>query len=326
LIDRLFLTAVLLLAAACTAKPIREPSELPPVAIEPTPAAPEREGPPTGPPAALLAPPPRIDEVYVGTGVSIDVDAARLPQRHPAGDITLSFEQTDLREAVRVILGDLMASNYVIDPDVTGTVTLITERPLSQAALRPVLEAVLASQGARLVDYGDFYRITHGGDAGALAGGGIAVAPASLTRGAGFRVFPLGFIAAADMARILEPMLPPGAIARADADRNLLIIAGMPAQLQLAASTVKMFDVDQMVGESIMLTSLERASARTVAAELESIFATGDGTAGAERLIRFVPIDRMNAIMVIAKQPAYLEEARNWIFRLDRIQPTVGAR
>jgi general secretion pathway protein D len=274
----------------------------------------------------VVAPPPRIDEVYVGTGVSIDPGAARLPARRPAGDITLTFEDTDLREVVRVVLGDLLETNYVIDPDVTGTVTLITERPLRKESLRPVLEAVLASHGARLVDHGDFYRVTRSGDRGALAGGGIAVAPASLTRGAGLRVFPLSFIAADDMARVLGPMLPPGAIVHVDAARNLLIVAGIASQLQLAASTVEMFDVDQLIGESVMLTSLEHASARTVAAELESIFAASGKTVGAEGLIRFVPIDRMNAVMVIAKQPAYLEEARNWIFRLDRRRPTVEAQ
>ena len=36
-------------------------------------------------------------------------------------------------------------------------------------------------------------------------------------------------------------------------------------------------------------------------------------------IVRFVPIERLNAILVISAQPAYVERAQTWIERLDRI-------
>lgn len=274
---------------------------------------------PVAEPRAAAAAEPRIDEVYLGAGEAIDREGAKgPPPAAPAGDIVLDFKQADLRDVVRVILGDLLGSNYVVDPDVTGTITLSTERPLQKASLFAVLEAVLATQGATLVNYGDVYRVTRATDPGTLAGGGIAVAPTALAEGAGFRVYPLRFVAAEEMAKVLGPLLPQGAIVYTDTARNLLIIAGTGPQLRLAANTLKIFDVDQMRGRTVMLTSLEKAEARTVTAELESIFATSGKTAGPQGLIQFIPIERLNAVMVIAKQPSYLEEARNWIFRLDR--------
>ncbi len=320
MLARLLPLGLVFLIAACTAAPVREISELSPA---------DRQGADALESVAqqlfdvaetrgAVPEPPRIDEVYLGTNQRIEPEAARPAVAPAVGDTTLEFEQADLRDVVRVILGDLLQSNFVVDPNVSGTVTLTTERPLARSALIPVLEAVLAAHGARLVDYGELYRITRAGDRATLAGAGIAVAPAALGNGAAYRIHPLEFIQAAEMAKVLEPLLPEGAIVLADNDRNLLIVAGTGPQLRLAASTVNIFDIDQMAGQSVMLTSLENADARAIAAELESIFATDGRTAGPSGLIRFIPIDRLNAIMVIAKQVAYLDEARKWLFRLDR--------
>jgi len=41
-------------------------------------------------------------------------------------------------------------------------------------------------------------------------------------------------------------------------------------------------------------------------------------------VVRFVPIERMNAILVLSQQPRYLDEVRNWIARLDRSQNLDG--
>ncbi len=327
LFARLLSLSVVFLTAACTAAPIRDVTELP----APTPAdqaavlpapAPGKVAQQRYPVAETRAPaatPARIDEVYLGQGTSIDRQAAKgPPPRMPAGDIVLDFEQADLRDVVRVILGDLLQRNYIVDPDVNGTVTLSTERPLAKASLFSVLEALLATQGATLVNYGDVYRITRATDPGALAGGGIAVAPTALGDGAGFRVYPLRFVGAEEMTKVVGPLLPKGAIVHTDTDRNLLIIAATGPQLRLAANTLKIFDVDQMVGQTVMLTSLENAEARTVAAELERIFATSGKTGGPLGLIQFIPIERLNAVMVITRQQSYLEDARNWLFRLDR--------
>jgi general secretion pathway protein D len=81
--------------------------------------------------------------------------------------------------------------------------------------------------------------------------------------------------------------------------------------------TVEIFDVDWLAGTSFGLFPLEYADAKTVAQELENIL--GDG--GDERLaglVRFVPIERMNAILVISPHQRFLSRAETWIERLDR--------
>ena len=52
-----------------------------------------------------------------------------------AGDITLDFADTDIREVVAQILGTILKVNYTIDPSVHGTATLHTVRPLNRSEL-----------------------------------------------------------------------------------------------------------------------------------------------------------------------------------------------
>jgi general secretion pathway protein D len=55
--------------------------------------------------------------------------------------------------------------------------------------------------------------------------------------------------------------------------------------------------------------------------ELERIFETRDGGVG-QGVIRFQPISRMNAVMVVTKTPKLLAQTTEWVRRLDRFDST----
>ena len=76
-----------------------------------------------------------------------------------AGDVTLNFDGTDIREVVKVILGDLLGVNYVLDPAVQGSVSLQTGRPLRRDLLIPTLETLLRMNNAALVDNAGTYEV-----------------------------------------------------------------------------------------------------------------------------------------------------------------------
>jgi general secretion pathway protein D len=235
------------------------------------------------------------------------------PQRR-AGDIALNFTDTDIREVAAAILRDLLGVNYVIDPAVRGTVTLQTGTPLERADLIPVLEAALAANGAVLTQQGGLYRVTPDT---AGAAGAIRVGAEAESGGFQLAVLPLQFIGAAEMKTILDPLFPEGRMVRADPHRGLIVVGGSSREIELARDTVGIFDVNQLAGDSVLLESLENADAASVAAELDNLF--GDLTKGPlAGSVRIIPVERMNALIVIAKQPRYLDEARNWIARLDR--------
>ena len=66
---------------------------------------------------------------------------------------------------------------------------------------------------------------------------------------------------------------------------------------------------------------LKSTSPETMIGELERVFETSEGGLG-QGVIRFQPISRMNAVMVVTKNPKLLAQTTQWVRRLDRSDTT----
>lgn len=256
-------------------------------------------------------------ERYVGTGTFVKrVRTRAVPPR--AGDITLNFDNTDLREVVKVILGDLLNVNYILDPAVQGSVTMQTGSPLSRDLLLPTLETLLRMNNAVLVDAGTMYRVLP--VSRAVRGAGVPQLGQSrrpLPRGYSVRIVPLKYIGVAEMNKILEPLAPEGSIIRVDAVRNLLILAGTNPELESLLDTIEVFDVDWIKGLSVGFFRIEFAELSEIVEQLGTLFG-GKEDSPLAGLFRIIPVESANSLLVITPQVRYLDEVGKWIRRLDR--------
>ncbi|RMH82993.1 type II secretion system protein GspD [Pseudomonas sp. AOB-7] len=261
-------------------------------------------------------------ELYRGSGNLIDLRPALESPPQAEGDITLNFQDIEIAEVVKIILGELLKVNYVLDKNVTGTVSLQTSRPLQRDDLLPTLETMLQLNGAVLVRNHDIYEVVplDAAPAGAL----IPRQTPLGQRGYQLLVVPLRYIAAAEMHKILEPLKPTKGLLQVDEARNLLLVAGTQQELNNIRDTVRVFDVDQLRGMSVGLFRMQQVDARVLLGELDAIF--GDTANGPlAGMVRFLPIERLNALMVITPQARYLEDANAWIQRLDRAEGAQGS-
>ncbi len=233
------------------------------------------------------------------------------------GDVTLNFENTDIREVVKVILGDLLKVNYVLDPQVQGTATLHTGRPLRRELLLPTLETLLRMNNAALVDRGDRYEVVAISNAmrGNLAPQ-LGQTERPLPRGYGVQIIPLRYIGAREMANILEPLAPEGSLVRVDSLRNLLLIAASGPEMINLIDTIEVFDVDWMAGLSVGFFTLEYAKAKDVIGQLNELLSDDDG-GSFSGMFRFIPVESANALLVVSPQADYLQRMKDWIQRLD---------
>ena len=247
-----------------------------------------------------------------GTGVFVQQPPAPLAgqrRAHAAGEVTLNVVDADLREVVRMVFEDTLHVNYVIDPAVSGTITVQTSHPVASADLPAMLDAILRVNGAALVRRGDLYEVVPIDQA--LTSGltpGIHPAPDANRPGFGVVVVPLRFVSAATLAPLLQPFAPPGGSLQVDAERNLLLLAGSRAEISTLTGLVAMFDVDWLAGMSFGLYPLEFAKPAELVAELEQIFELDTGPANG--VLRFLPIERLNSVLVISSQPSYLDRPR----------------
>ena len=262
------------------------------------------------------APPAIKNKVVAGTGTFINKVERPTVDTTP-GDITLNFDGTDIREVVKVILGDILGVNYVLDPAVTGTASLETGRPLSRTALIPTLETLLRMNNAALVQNSGTYEVVP--LTNAIRGRVVpqlGETTKALPTGYNVQVIPLRYIGAEEMSKILEPLAPEGSIIRADNTRNLLILAGTGPEIRNLLDTIQVFDVDWMAGLSVGFFSLEYANPKDLVGQLEALLSDEAGNP-MKGIFRFVPVDSARSVLVVSPQEKYLAQARVWIERLD---------
>ena len=295
------------------------------VAPQPRPPATEPEQEASEAPAPRAAP-DTTDVLDAGTGELINLAAAKRPNRKPPeqGKASLNFADMPIADVVKMILGDLLGENYVIAAGVSGTVTFSTARPVTPEQALSILEMLLSWNNLALVYIDGQYSIVPAANA---VRGNLTprVGSPETARGVEVRAVPLQFIAPTEMEKLLQPYAREGSILKADNSRSLIVLAGTRRELENYLSTIEVFDVDWLKGMSIGLITLEQAEAKTLVPELDQIFGEPSGSPLAG-MFRFMPIERLNAIMVITPQRRYLDEAERWIERLDKGGNQPGVR
>src|SRR5579863_882231 len=249
-------------------------------------------------------------------GMDVTAVSDERPQPASSGNgFDLNFENTPVATVAKVVLGDILGVGYTIDPRVQGTVSLVSVRPVAKSDIVFVLENALRISGVALIRDTAGYRLTPLGDA--VGAGHVDSAASSPEPGYGVSVVPLQNVSAQTLLKLMDSFATrPGAV-RADAARNLLLIQGTGPERRIAVDTALSFDVDWMRGQSIGVFPVVSSGPEPIIAELEKIVDSGENGLS-QNLIKFQPVARLNAIMVVSKKPALLRTAATWIKRLDR--------
>lgn len=257
-------------------------------------------------------------EISPGTGTFIQPQALKVPRQAAAGEgaVTLNFEDQPIEAVVKAILGDLLDVNYSLTPGVRGTVSFSTSKPVKREEALPILENLLSWTGNALIQERGRYTVvpTSRAVAGRLTPSLGASAP---REGLGARLFPLRFVAAPEMVKLLTPFATMDSILLSDPARNVLVVAGTRDELDNVARTIDTFDVDWVSGMSVGVFGLNNANVAELMPALDSVFGQKSG-APVAGLIRFIPIERTNAVVVIATQARHIEQVGEWIERIDR--------
>ena len=311
------LLLALTLIAGCATEPRarmerNRPGALPPPAVYAADSNPELQQGETQKLSPLQRP-----IIKTGSGQVINNAAANPPRSSGGGgQASFNFEGESLQAVVKAILGDLLQKNYVIAPGVSGTVTLSTPSPVNSTQALALLEMVLGWNNARLVYANGMYNVLPADQA--LPGNlSPRTGPIGNTRGFEVRAVPLHYIAATEMQKLLLPYARPSAIVNVDSARNLIVLAGTRAELENYLRTVQVFDVDWLSGMSVGIYPLQQTDPARMVQQLNAVFGP-DGKTPVAGMFRFMPLDGINAVLVITPQPKYLYDIQSWIERLDQ--------
>jgi general secretion pathway protein D len=258
------------------------------------------------------------EKVVLGTGVFVQPAEINQRQAYATEDgITLNFEQAALAEFLHVVLETILQENYVIDPQVKGNVTLHTTRPVTKDGVLPIVEVVLQQNGAALIRDEGVFKVVPLKDAWTEAQApSIGRFTPKASVGYTVQVVPLEHVSARELRNIIEPFVPEGSMIKVDEARNLLILSGPKYRLDELLTTVRTFDVDWLKGMSFAMFPLEYADATTLVEELQAIL-EDENSLPLKGIVRLLPIERLNAVLVIAHRPHHIAQMRDMIEQFD---------
>lgn len=232
-----------------------------------------------------------------------------------SGDIVFNFTDQPIEAVINSVMGDLLHENYSIAQGVKGDVSFSTSQPVNKQQALSILETLLSWTDNAMIRQGDRYVILPSNQA--VAGKLVPQMPVSKpSSGLSARLFPLRYISATEMQKLLKPFARDNAFLLVDPARNVLSLAGTPDELANYQDTIDTFDVDWLKGMSIGVYGLQRATVGELMPELQKMFGPDSGMPLAG-MVRFLPIERTNSVVAISSQPQYLTEVGDWIHTID---------
>ncbi|MFQ5894045.1 MAG: hypothetical protein ACE5H5_06995, partial [Nitrospinota bacterium] len=234
--------------------------------------------------------------------------------------VVLNFDEADIRAVIRVI-GGLVGINYVIDPKVRGTVTIQTAGKISVEELLPTLEQILAVNNFALMEVGGLYRIVPAAQARQLP---IAARLGRLARAVPaderfiIQIIPVRFIPAATMQEVVKPIVSEAAAMVPITGTNSFILVDAANNVKKVLRVVELLDINTFDRVQTKLYALEHVDPEILAKELDKMFkALGYGDKAAAPL-EFIPIPRLNALLVVNGLPDLAPSIELWTQRLDQ--------
>ncbi len=212
--------------------------------------------------------------------------------------VTLNFVDTDIREFARVLFSEVLQVPYLIDPNIAGTVTVRSGGRIEANRALVLAKQALETVGSTIRVSDGVYRVT------GLASGGYDAA--------NVRSFELNFIDANAAQGALQGLIQ-GRAEIISSSGNAITMRGDTETLSLVASMISAIDVDRFRTASFGLFPLRYGAATEVADELRSLYL---GVGASNQTI--IPIDRINAVLVIASKAENLQFAQKWLDRLDQ--------
>lgn len=251
------------------------------------------------------------DEFTRGLSEARERERARISVES-GGTISLDLASVSIAAAANAVLGEALSLAYVVDPSVSGTITLQTSTPLDRPALLDVFQTLLELNGATLERRGDVVAVVPTSEVTPtfVTPDDVNGAPRSIV------VLPLSFISVTEMVRLLEPVVSPEAIVHVNRERNLILVTGSATEIETILEAVNLFDIDVLRGKSVAFFPLRAADPEAVSDELRLIFDSGEG-GSLDGVVDFVPNERLGSVLVITSRARYITEAEDWIRRLD---------
>ncbi|MCX7234842.1 MAG: hypothetical protein NTY26_15770, partial [Burkholderiales bacterium] len=242
--------------------------------------------------------------------------------------VTLNFVNAEI-EAVARTIGSITGINVVVDPRVKGTMTLITDKPVSRMAAVNQFMAALRLQGFTMVESANLYKVVPEADAKLQtatvtlneAGPGGAVGNQVVTQ-----IFSLNYESANNLVPVLRPLISANNTINVNPGNNSLVITDYADNLRRIGRIIAAMDVANATDVEVL--PLKHAIASDLAPLVLRLIESAAGPAAATQAdtsfkTTVVAEPRSNSLILRAANGARMALVKSLVSKLD--QPDTGA-
>jgi general secretion pathway protein D len=231
--------------------------------------------------------------------------------------VTLNFVNADIVSVIKAV-GGHTGKNFILDPRVTGTVNIVSEKPVPKDLLYPMLLSVLRTQGYAAVESDGFVKVVpeaEGKTGASPVGEAAAKVPGDRIV---TRVFLLQNESAMQLVPVLRPLVTANNFVAAYPNNNAIVITDYAENVKRIESIIR--SIDQPSGADVQVIRLEHASAVDVAQTIRSVVpetSSSPGSPGAQAKAAVSVDPRTNSLIVRGDNPGVLSRIRALATSLD---------
>lgn len=259
--------------------------------------------------------PKQLHNISKSARVGATSTGSTLPS-NPLGDqpVTLNFVDADIQAVVRA-LSRSTGQQFLVDPRVKGTLTLVSEGQVPARQAYDMLLAALRMQGFSVVDVGGVAQVVPEADA-KLLGGPIYSADKPAGNGMLTRTFRLQYENAVNLIPVLRPIVSPNNPINAYPGNNTIVITDYAENLTRVAQLIASIDSPSAIDTDVV--QIQNGIAADIAPMVADLLdAPGNDPT---QKITVIGDPRSNSIIIRAGSPERTELARNLIYKLDNAQ------
>ncbi|MEI7538499.1 MAG: type II secretion system secretin GspD [Comamonadaceae bacterium] len=241
-----------------------------------------------------------------------------------AEPVTLNFSNAEI-DAVARTMASITGFNVVVDPRVKGTLTLVTDKPVSRSAAMNQFLAALRLQGFTMVESAGLYKVVPEADA-KLQSVGVTVSDNAAGSGElatgnqiSTQIFRLNFESANNLVTVLRPLISPNNTINANPGNNSLVITDYSDNLRRLARIIAAMDVANATNVEVL--TLKHAIAVDLAPLVQRLIeSAGTATVGGDTSFKTTLIaePRSNTLILRAANPARVALVKSLVDKLDQ--------
>lgn len=222
------------------------------------------------------------------------------------GRQTLNVQGADIRAFIQDV-ARTTGRTFIVDPAVTGTVTVTSQRALSRSELFEVFLSTLRANGLVVTPTSSgAYRIS--------PAQGAAQGPSTVgSERFSTQVFQLRNIDAASAAETIRPLVGPQGQVLANPSGNSVVVADFADNLSRIRSLIQRIDVDRAAFDVV---TLENSSAAEIAGVLAQVLTPPGGQPG-QGMVSVTPVASSNSV-ILRGDSAAVARVRPLVEDLDR--------